>query len=548
MKLTLFFKNVTLLSILFFTTSCSSTKKPNKKINQSKVITLNFGDDPTSFDPRRVRDLASITLMKALYEGLTRVTPDQKIELGAAEKYEISEDLKTYTFHLRPSKWTNGQEVTAENFEKAWKKALDPSFPCDNAFQMYVIQNAKEAKEGRVSTDEIGVKAIDKYTLRVDLKNPTPYFLQMITHPVFFPLPTSNFTAINSQEQAEVLATNGPFILKKWISNDYLEVVKNPTYWDNNEVKLDGIKFVMVLPETELMMYEKGEVDWTGSPLSSISLDAMKDLEKKYSLHRQDFLSTYFLRVNVANFPLDQVKLRKALNLAIKREEIVKHVLQGGQTTATSLVPAIMGLSQKDYFQDGDIQTAKTLFSEVCDELGVDVESFPEISLTYIGVGRSRLISQALQQQWEQAFGIRVKLEAVENKIYFSKLSKKDYELICCDWVADFDDPINFLEVFKYKTSDSNNTNWGNSEYTRLLDESAKIVDTQKRKEILAESEAILMNELPIMPIFYASMRYLKNENITDVVLSSLGSLDFKWADLQGEKENAAKNVEFSNL
>ncbi|NNM42726.1 MAG: peptide ABC transporter substrate-binding protein, partial [Chlamydiae bacterium] len=515
----------------------------------SKVITLNFGDDPTSFDPRRVRDLASITLMKTLYEGLTRITPDQKVELGAAEKYEISEDLKTYTFHLRPSKWTDGQELTAENFEKAWKKALDPSFPCDNAFQLYVIQNAKEAKEGKVSTDEIGVKAIDKYTLRVDLKNPTPYFLQMITHPVFFPLPSSNLTSINPQENVGALVTNGPFTLEKWISKDCLQVVKSPTYWDNKEVKLDAIKFVMVLPETELMMYEKGEVDWTGSPLSTISLDAMKDLEKRYPLHRKDFLSTYFLRVNVAKFPLDQVKLRKALNLAIQREEIVKHVLQGGQTTATSLVPAIMGLPKSDYFQDGDIETAQTLFSEVCDELGVDAESFPEISLTYVGVGRSRLISQALQQQWEQAFGIRVKLEALENKIYFSKLSKKDYELICCDWVADFDDAINFLEVFKYKTSDSNNTNWGNSEYTRLLDESAKIVDEQKRKEILAQSEAILMDELPIMPIFYASMGYLKNESIINVVLSSLGSLDFKWADLQEEKETSiVKNVESSNL
>lgn len=519
-----------LLSLASCGNPSSSHKKESKK-TACKLIRLNLNDEPQSLDPRKARQLNSQILVRMLFEGLTRVNKNSKPELGLASAIEISPDLKTYTFHLRPSSWTNGDPVTAEDFVYAWKKLLDPIYFSDMASQLYVIENAKLAKEGKVPLDQVGIRLIDEEKFQVTLNEPVPYFLEMISFPAFFPVHRKiDQENEHWSEDVHGYVGNGPFALQLWQHHDQLLVTKNPNYWDASQVQLDGVQFVMVKDETAFLMYEKKELDWVGSPFSNLPVDLLKVLKQDNLLHSKEALATYFLRCNTALSPFNNSKIRRAFALATERQEIVEHVTQGGQLPATGLVPVAMGLRNAPYFEDGDVVGARALLKEGLDEIKIPKESLNDVTLTYRSTERNHLIAQALQQQWFSAFGVRVKLEAVEGKVYLDRMSRQNYQLIASDWFADYNDPINFLEVFKCKDRGSNNTQWENAEYARLLEESSATSNLCLRKELLAKSEQILMQEMPIIPIFHYTLLYTSRPEIHNVVVSSLGGVDFKWA------------------
>ncbi len=508
---------------------------PKSGFKQTKTgITINLGAEPQTLDPRKARDLHAVTLVKMLFEGLTRVGKNDQPELALARSVEISPDLKKYTFCMRYSEWSNGEPLTANDFVYAWKKVLDPQFVSENAQQLYVIKNAKAIKESRLPLDELGVRALDPMTLEVELECPTPYFLELMAFPVSFPI--CQKIDEENPHWAESVATfvcNGPFKLKEWKHQNYIKAEKNSFYWDAAHVQLKDIEMVMVQEDAELKMYRKKELAWVGSPLSTLSLEALPELKKNGEVHTKPILGTYFLRANVEKPPFNNVKVRKAFSLAIQRSEIVQHITQGDQVPATGLVPLSLGLQKEPYFEDGATDRARALFDEGLQESGLTLEQMPQIVFFYRASERNHLITQALQQQWYKTLGVKVRLEAVERKVFFDRLSKQDYQLAAGDWLADYNDPINFLEVFKYKTATTNNTNWENEEYTQLLDRSAMILDPDQRAELLSKSERILIDEMPIMPIFYYTLLYMQENRLKDVVLTSLGNLDFKWAYLE---------------
>jgi oligopeptide transport system substrate-binding protein len=510
--------------VAFLFSSCQPTPRKDRQ-----SLRINIGEEPQTLDPRKARDIKDQTLMRMLFEGLTRVNKEEKIELALAESYQISQDLKTYTFIVRPAKWTNGDAVLAEDFVFAWKKILDPSFPSDYAAQLYVIKNAKGAKQGKLDLSTVGVEAINSKTLKVELENPTPYFLELLASPCFFPIHQKNdqqhpkWAGDPSQ-----YVSNGPFSFSEWKHQDFLKLKKNPSYWDHSSVFLNEIELVMVTEETELGMFEKEELDWAGSPLSILSVDALNTLREKNLLHTQPILGTHFLRANVERAPFQHPWIRWAFALGIHRQSIIDHILQGNQVAATGLVPPVMNLQKEPFFKDGDASMAKALFETAKKEL--ELSKMPEIILTYTMNERNHLIAQAVQQQWYQAFGIRIHLEGVERKIYFDRISKQDYQLSIGSWVADFNDPVNFLENFKYRTTGTNNTRWENPQYIQILDHSFAANDENKRKELLSRGERILIDEMPVIPIFHYTLLYVKNKKLHDVVLTSMGNIDFKWA------------------
>jgi oligopeptide transport system substrate-binding protein len=319
--------------------------------------------------------------------------------------------------------------------------------------------------------------------------------------------------------------------LEEWRHSDAIVVKKNPYYWDKAHVKLSGIELIMVNEETELKMYQKEELDWAGSPLSTLPLNALSELKKNKLLHQKPFLGTYFFRVNTQKAPFDNLQVRKALALALNRAEIVEHVTQGGQEPATGLIPLAMRAEPTPYFIDGDRAGAKEALA------GIDLAVLPEIKLLYISGERNHLIAQAVQQQWAEALGIEVKLEGVERKIYYDRISKKDFQLSAGSWTADYNDPMNFLEVFKYKTNGSNNTFWEDSRYGALLDQAEKTISANERSHLFQTAEKILIEQMPIIPVFHYTMLYLKNDRVQDVAVSALGSIDFKWAYLMEDKK-----------
>ena len=522
----IFIKWINLLIALIFCTACSS-KNPD-------ALHMNIGGEPHTLDPRKARDLQSMTLTKMFFEGLSRVNQDETAELAIAEKVDVSEDGKTYTFHLRNALWSTGAKVTSHDFVYAWSKVLDPHFPSDQAFQMFVIKNGKACKEGKVIFEQVGIKALDDKTLEVELEHPIPYFLELTALPVYFPVSQKVDEAHTYwATDALTLVGNGPFMIKEWQHNDHLYIVKSSTYWDASHVKLKEIDLVMVSEDAELKMYEKGELDWAGSPLSILPVGALKVLKQQGQLQVKPFLATYFFRTNVEAEPFQHPLMRKAFALAIKRSEIIEHVTQGEQIPATGLVPPSLGVQQTPYFVDGDQAVSKQIFEEALEAEGLTRETLPVISLMYVAGERNHLIAQTVQEQWRSSLGVEVQLHAVERKVFFDRTSKKNFQLAVGSWTADFGDGMNFLEIFKFKAGGSNNTGWENTRYRELLDEALDVNDADARQKIFQECESILMQEMPIIPLFHYTLLYVSKQNVKGVVLSNLGGLDFKWAYME---------------
>src|SRR5579872_300377 len=409
--------------------SSQSTQK-NLASRADQILRLNISTEPQSLDPRKAHELSSLTISRMLFEGLTRVNLEDKAELALAKKVDVSEDMKTYTFYLRHTQWTNGDPVTAYDFDYAWKKVLDPRFPGDNAFQLYPIKNAKKIKQGELASEELGVKVLDPMTLRIELEAPLPYFLELVAFPAFFPV-NHKVDQLDPHwaANATTFVSNGPFSLKLWKHNDLVEVTRNRHYWDSAAVKIQDIQMVMVKEETEWKMYEKKELDWAGSPLSVLPLDALPKLKKQSILKSKPMLGTFFLRTNTQRPPFNHQLMRRAFALAINRKEIVDHIAQGSQIPATGLVPLSMGVQKQPYFADGNVEEAKALFAQALRESGYTEKTLPVVKLTYASSERSHLVAQAIQQQLSQAFGIDVQLEGMERKVYFSRVSKQDFQL-----------------------------------------------------------------------------------------------------------------------
>ncbi len=522
------FITMSMLMLLSFGCQCPS------KENKASIVRLNIKEEPQSLDPRRVRALSSLTLVNMLFDGLMRIGKEGKSEFAVAESVNISSDLKTYTFRLKKTFWTHGDPVKPSDFAYAWKKRLSPDFPSDTAEALYVIRNAKAAKEGRVSLDEVGIRVQGERELVVELEKPTSYFLDLVAHPSWAPI-SERVDEENPSWMfnAESYVCNGPFYLSSWKHQEQLILNKNPTYWDAESVHLSSLQFQMLAEETELKMFENKELDWAGSPLSTLPLDALKELKYSGALKTKTGLGTDFIRVNVEVPPLSHVALRRALGLSMNRQELVEHVMQGGQLAATGLVPSCLELQKSAYFEDANTEEAKRLFEKALSELKLTRETFPELTYLYRSSERNHLVAQAIQQQWEKSLGIRVKLEAVEGKVFFSRISKQDYQLAYGNWFGDFSDPINFLEVFKSGRGGSNNTHWENSRYAELLTLSSELAAGKERQALLGEAEKILIEEMPIIPISYMSMVYVTQPYLKDVVLSSMGQIDFKWASIE---------------
>lgn len=507
---------------LFFLTGCQSEPK-----NQNAVLKVAFDHDPGTLDPRLATDLETANVLHMIYEGLMRIDYHGKVIPGIAESFDISPDFKTYTFNLRETTWSDGTPLTANDFEETWKSLLDPAFPAPNAYQLYYIRGAKAYKEGKGTWDDVGIKTQGTRQLIVELENPTPYLLKVVS--TFFYLPVSPAMRQKKLDSSEIIS-NGPYKLKEWKHNDQLIMGKNPLYWDAKVVSLDEIALIILDENTSYKMFEMGHLDRTGSPTATLPQDAISSLRLQNQLKIKPTAGTHWFRFNTNEAPFHNAKMRKAFNLALNRKAIVQHVTQGNQLPATGIVPPIIGWETMSYYKDNDIPAAWQLFQEALIEMNLDKDSIPPITLAYTATDRNHKIAQAVQQQWNNAFGIDVKLQSQESKIFSERVSKGLYQVATGSWYADFSDPINFLEIFKYGSSSRNQTGWENQEYAALLDASSNENDSEKRMKLLKQAEAILMDHMPIAPLFFASFNYLESENIGGVGLSDLGILDFKYA------------------
>lgn len=517
-----------------FSSADSSISIPGSSKKLAQALTININQDPQSLDPRKARVLNDVNIVKMLMDGLMRTSFDGEVTLALANKVTASEDQLTYTISLKPSKWSNGATVTAHDFIYSWKKALSPSFPSDNASLLYAIKNGALVKQGRIPASMLGLHILDETTFVVELERPTPYFLELLTNPVFFAVHAE--TDKENPDWAlspETYVGCGPFKLSSWKHADSLEVVKNDKYWDAGSVRLKKISMVMVTPETGLSMYQNQELDWEGSPLSTLPLDSIPTLNKEGKLKNQDILATTFIRTNVLSAPFNSPSVRKAFALTINKEALIDHVLFGNADYASGIVPNILGSKQKESYDEASIAKAKDLLSQAIANKEISKENLNKIKLSFLSSHKNSRICQAIQEDWKNNLGIDVELEPLEANVYFSKVSHQDFQLSLGSWFADFRDPINFLEIFKTKDVGTNNTNWENHDYYAKLENSYTLKNPEERKEALQECEKILMEEMPVIPIWHGKLQYVRNDKVKNVVLSETGGIDFKWAYLE---------------
>ncbi len=517
-------------------TSDSSASKSDSS-SKSKSINVSIGSEPPTLDPQLATDNVSGEIIKNVFEGLTRSGSDGKVEYAAAESSTVSDDGLTYTFKLRKDAvWSNGDAVTAGDFAYAWKRALNPATASEYASLLYVIKGAEAYNSGTGSADDVGVKAVGDYTLEVTLNNPTAYFLELVENTTYMPVNEKVVEANKNwaSDAGEKYVTNGAFDLTTWSHSDSIVLTKSKTYWDKDNVNLDKVKVAMVESEaTANSMYQAGELDFLGSPLNTVSLDSIDTYKKDKTLKTADYAALYEYKLNTTAKYTSNVNIRKALALAIDRSGLIKNVLKGGQTAALGMVPPTIDGFEKDrgYMTDADFKDAKEYLAKGMKELGITNASDITIAISINTNEAHSAIAQYIQEGWAKNLGINVTIDNSEWQVYLDKLTNMDYTVGRLGWIADYNDASTFLDMYSTADNGNNETGWENADFKSLIDEAATKDAGTSRTKLLLKAEKIMMDEMPVIPIYYYSNQYVASSKVKNMAPDKLGFVDLKSVD-----------------
>lgn len=497
------------------------------------ILLVGNGAEPESLDPHISTGVPEHRLQLALFEGLVNLDPSDLSPVpGVAETWEVSDDGLVYTFHLRTdAKWSNGDPVTAHDFIYAWRRLLTPSLAAEYAYMLYCMKNAQAYNEETIDDfAQVGVKAPDAYTLEVTLEYPTPYFLSMQVHQTWFPVHRATiekFGAIDERNTRWVRAGNfvgnGPFILTRWEPNNIIETRKSPTYWNADTVQLDGINFFPVSSEqTEERMFRSGELHMTQSvPLSKIPVYLK---ENPHLIRTDPYFGTYYYGFNVTRPPFDDVRVRRALALALDREAITTNVLKAKERPAPFLTPPGVNGYTSPARLDYDPEEARRLLAEAGYPKG---EGFPKADILYNTSEAHRVIAVVIQQMWKTTLGIDVTLSNQDWKVYLDSTNNLEYDISRRAWIGDYVDPINFLELAT--TGNGNNrTGWGDPEFDALIAKARTVNNQDERNRLYGEAEAILIREVPIIPIYFYTDKLLIAPQVRGFQTNILGYRPWK--------------------
>lgn len=529
-------KVVLALVVISLLVGMAGCKKAEPKVEQ--VLKYNVGAEPQYFDPRKATGIPEFTMLLNLFDGLMRYNTQGQLEPSVAESYTVSEDKLVWTFKIRKTaKWSNGDPLTAQDFEYSWKTALSPELASEYSYQLYYIKNGEKYNSGEITNpDEVGVKALDDYTLQVTLEAPTPYFASLLTFTTYLPI-NKKLDQSNPDwaKSADNYLSDGPFRLTKWEHNQVIEMEKNPNYWDKDKVKLDKIIFYMVEENTtEMTMFENGEIDWGPNPPPA-ELERLKN-EGKLTIN--PYLGTYYYMFNVTKKPFDDARVRKALSMAIDRESIVKNITKAGEIAATAYVPpgipdAAPGSDFRkvggDFFEPYDPEGAKQLLAEAGYPNG---KGFPKFTILYNTNERHKTIAEAIQRMWKETLGIQCDLTNQEWKVYLDNRNNLNYDVARAGWIGDYTDPMTFIDMW-VTGGGNNDTGWGNTQYDQYVATAKSTDDQTVRMDAMHKAEAILMEQMPIVPIYFYTRPELIKPYIKDAYTSALGYTDFKYAYIE---------------
>jgi len=466
-----------------------------------------------------------------LFEGLTKSAPDGSVEMALADTLEISPDGLRYLFHLRPSVWSDGKPVTAKDFEKSWKAALNPASGCLAAYLFYPILNAERAYKGQVSADEIGVRALSDNLLEVLLEHPADYFLSLTAFPSYLPTPSHALAQFDNWLEREdaVFVSNGPFLLQLQRKQSQLLLSKNERYWNPTQTYLDEIQIAIVGNETTaLQMFEKGELDWIGGAISPLPPDSLQTIQKRFTLHSSPMAATTFCTFHLGHPLLSNRHLRLALALAINRSDIVQNITQMGELPATRFIPPSLASNRNRLlYQPFDPGLARLHLEKALEELQLSAKDL-SLTLSFRTSQLDTRIAQTLQTQWKETLGLEIALDAKETHSFKEKLLRREFEIALAFWIAQFSDPLNILERFEDPNNWKNYPGWINHSFCEKVRAVRLQSDPLLHHDAIEEAEEILASDMPLAPIYHWSNPSLSNPRLKNVQTTPNGGVLFE--------------------
>lgn len=521
---------------LFFLFSCSD-------INREEAIYINVGPEPKTIDPALNSAVDGSVYIQHAFEGLATRDKDNKIVGGVAESWDISEDGLTYTFYIRENaKWSDGKKITADDFVYSWRRAVNPLTAAEYAYQFEPVLNAMDINEGKKPLDSLGVKAIDENTFEVKLSSPTAYFLELAAFPTFYPVREDIIEQYGDDWtlSPDTYIGNGPYILTERRTDDRLIMEKNTNYWNTDSIIPQKLAFILMQNETAAVAgIKEGSIHFANNP----PLSEIETLKNEGLMHISPYIGTYYYCLNYTNRLLRDVRVRKALTLAIDRNYIVNEVTKGGQVPAAAWVPNGINDSEDangdfrkvggDYYSlkeedfQSNIEEARKLLAEAGYSNG---NGFPVLEFKS-NSGEHIRIFEAIQQMWKEYLNIDSTISQEEWATFQDTRQHKNFVVARHGWIGDYNDPMTFLGVF-LSYSPQNNGGYSNKAYDDYLKIAISSVDSKARMEAMHKAEDILMEDMGLIPIYFYTDPIMVRKELKDVVYDSLGSHKFFYAKL----------------
>ena len=527
-----------LLALATLATGCSPRETTVDRDSRARVLHLSIGSEPADLDPQTVTGTGDAKIIQSLFEPLVSFEPVTLAPVPAlAERWEISPEGLTYTFHLRAdARWSNQDPITAQDVVDSWRRILTPALGAEYAYFLYLLRGAEAFHKGS-STDfaTVGVKARDVRTLVVTLAHPAPYFLQVLLNSPWRPVHLRSIAAVGDPYQRGTkwtlpgaLVSSGPFVLKEWTLNRRVVVEKSPTYWDRARVGLNAMHFYPIEQiDAEERAFRAGQLHLTWAlPLAKV---LPLQHEKSPVLRIDPLLETLFFRLNTRRAPFNDERVRRALALAIDRDTLVSRTLPGDRQPAPTFVPPLLAGYTPPTRRAFDPAAARQLLAEAGFPGGAGL---PPIEILYSNSEIFRLVTEAIQQMWRRELGIEVRLANQEKKVVFERRRTGDYQVALASWTADYLDATTFLDMWR-SDSGNNQTGWSDPAYDALANRANTMADAKARAAVLAQAESLVLEAAPIVPIFFNTHVYLLHPAVKGWQPTPMEHSDYRYVTLQ---------------
>ena len=522
-------------------TSASAGKEINGKVlDGEQSYTEYLMADPSTLDVAKGNDTYSYTILQSVMEPLTRLddSTGETVRVPAgATSWESNEDGSVWTFHLADNKWTDGKAVTAEDYVYGIQRTLDPTSGSLNSYLITCIKNGAAVNAGEMAPTEVGAKAIDEKTLEITLEQPTPYFLSLTDTRALYPQ-RQDFIEQQGDgfgSEADKFIGNGPFKIDTWTHNSEIVLVKNPDYHDAENVYLDKLTFKIMTDESAIMnSFDNGTLD----AVTVGTKEWMDRFDQKKDATRTDFdLKTIRFHFYNTQDPLFQNEnIRKAFSAAIDRDDVVKTIYFGAYTAYTGFVPSTVSAGELNYREiagsmDSVVENddPKALLLKGMEELGLGSDpSTITVDFTLGGTNQwLKTYGEYFQQVFHNVLGVNVNVDQNEWGTFQSKTNSGDYQMAYMTWEIDYNDPVSMLEIMK-SNAGSIPTFWTNEEFDEIMNQAAKEMDDQKRAELCAQAEKLLLEEIPVCPIVNETKHRYAYNYVNNLPVSPFNTMGYK--------------------